>query len=177
MVQSSQTNGWKRGIILTAALLLFTQLANLNAAEMPVDRLDFSQNPTFGERALSAGFLPDPFTVEVTSGGVVNASYLPGSCTGWASEAPDYRLNWSGDSDELRILFEAYDGDDDATLIINLPDGTWSCNDDATFETLNPMVIITNPMVGQYDIWVGSYSEGDYIAGTLSITELDIVVD
>lgn len=144
------------------------------ASASATDRLDFTMSPNYGETSLSAGFLPDPFTVEVTSGGMINVSYLRGGCTGWASEAPDYRLFWSGDSDELRILFEAYDSEDDATLIINKPDGSWICNDDADGGTLDPMVVLSNPQVGQYDIWVGSYSSGEYIPGMLLISEMDI---
>jgi serine protease Do len=165
---------WKIGtnLIVVPILLLSTHLVQ---AHIPTsDKLDFSLSPTYGETKLAAGFLSDPFTTEVTSGGVVSGSYLPEQCTGWASEAPDFRLFWTGDTNELRIFFEAFDSSDDATLIINLPDGTWRCNDDASDSTLNPMVVFTNPAIGQYDIWVGSFSEGEYIAGNLSITELDL---
>jgi hypothetical protein len=36
------------------------------------------------------------------------------------------------------------------------------------------MVELTNPSQGVYDIWVGSYGSGDYVPGTLYITELSL---
>ena len=79
---------------------------------------------------------------------------------------------WDGVSDELRVFFIANTADD-ATLLINLPDGSWVCNDDAD-GTIDPMVALRNPSQGQYDIWVGSYQRGQFISGTLSITERGI---
>ena len=101
-----------------------------------------------------------------------DASYLGGDCVGYAAQAPDVRLVWDGVSDELRVFFIANTADD-ATLLINLPDGSWVCNDDAD-GTIDPMVALRNPSQGQYDIWVGSYQRGQFISGTLSITELGI---
>lgn len=160
---------------LTLVVLCLSMAQGLYGNERLIDRLNFSLSPHFGEVSLAAGFTPDPHTVTITSGGMVNTNYLPGECTGWASEAPDFRLSWTGSSEELRFLFEANEYGDDATLIINQPDGSWICNDDADYQTLNPMVILSNPMVGQYDIWVGSYAEGEYITGQLYITELEIM--
>ncbi|MFW6201615.1 MAG: hypothetical protein ACOC8B_03490, partial [Gemmatimonadota bacterium] len=123
----------------------------------------------FGSESLSAGFLPDPHTVSVTSGGSVNARDAAGSdCRGYVARSPDYILHWSGPSDFLSIFFE---GDGDGTLVINDPRGDWVCDDDS-HTGLDPKVEITDPPTGQYDIWVGSYSSGEYIDGTLSITEL-----
>lgn len=135
--------------------------------------LNFSLSPNYGTQALNAGFVPDPFEVNVTSGGSVNATYLGGGCGGYATSAPDFRLNWSGTSSRLRIMFVAATAGQDATLIINAPNGSWFCNDDSS-GTVNPMVEFSNPQAGQYDIWVGSYTAGEYISGTLRITELDL---
>jgi S1-C subfamily serine protease len=135
--------------------------------------LDYRLTPAFGDVTLAAGFMPDPYTLRMTSGGTVDTTYLGGDCIGYAADAPDFRLHWSGRSDQLRIFFRA-DGEGDTTLLINRPDGSWVCNDDAHHRTLDPMVIINNPAVGQYDIWVGSYYDGEYIDGVLSITERDL---
>jgi hypothetical protein len=108
----------------------------------------------------------------VTAGGAVDVSYLGDGCVCYAAEAPDLRLTWSGTSDELRILFEAL-ADEDATLVVNLPEGSWACNDDAAGGR-NPMVVLDAPREGQYNIWVGSYSRGEYISGGLTITELSL---
>lgn len=146
-----------------------------NATSAPViagGTLDYNQMPTFGEASLEALFAPDPYKVEVVSGGEVAANYLGGACTGFAAVAPDFRLNWNGNSDELRFFFVAADGGD-TTLLVNLPDGSWICNDDGA-DTVDPMVGLSNPQEGQYDIWVGSYSAGGYVSGTLHVTEREL---
>ena len=155
---------------------LETDLSRIAAATIaPViegGTLDFGEVPTFGSAALSAGFEPDPHTLEMVSGGEVQADYLGGECAGYAAVAPDFRVNWSGTSSELRIFFVAEDGGD-TTLLVNLPDGSWTCNDD-TAETLDPMVVLRDPSRGQYDIWVGSYEPGAFISGTLHLTERNL---
>jgi len=132
--------------------------------------LDFNNPPTYGSAELTAGFTPDPHTIEVVSGGQVDASYLGGECVGHAAEEPDVRLSWSGTSAQLRIFFNGA-GAEDASLLVNLPDGSWFCNDD--WAGLDPEVLLSDPPEGQYDIWVGSYQPGEYISGTLSISEYD----
>jgi len=101
----------------------------------------------------------------------VSAAQYGNECNGYASSAPDYQLNWSGDTASLQLYFVAANMTDDATLVINKPDGTWLCNDDSP-ASLNPGVTINNPDAGRYDIWVGSYSQGELISGELNITEL-----
>jgi serine protease Do len=137
------------------------------------DGLDFAASPYFGSTELSAGFTPDPHTVTISAGGSVDvsAAQYGNECNGYASSAPDYQLNWSGDSESLQLYFVAVNITDDATLIINNPDGMWLCNDDSP-ASLNPGVTINNPGAGRYDIWVGSYAQGEFISGDLNITEL-----
>ena len=108
------------------------------------------------------------------AGGSVDVSYLGGSCVGYASPAPDLRLNWSGTSRELRIFFESATAGGDATLIVNNPAGDWFCVDDANSNTLNPMVVLRLPRPGQYDIWVGTYEPNIGLDGRLSITETNV---
>jgi len=148
---------------------------DLEPDEVGADELDLTLSPYFGSTDLEAGFVPDPYETEMTSGGSIDAEYLGGACVGFAAAAPDFRVNWSGSSDEIRIFFES-DDDGDATMIVNLPNGDWTCDDDAD-GTLNPMVVVEDPSEGQYDIWVGSYSRGEFISGTLSITELSLGPD
>ena len=69
--------------------------------------LDFDNSPTYGSVELTALFSPDPYTIEVVSGGAVDASYLGGGCVGHAAEPPDVRLSWSGVSPLLRVSFNA----------------------------------------------------------------------
>lgn len=157
--------------ILIVVTLSFLGMHNVQAQNSV---LNWYEDPNFGSVELSAGFLPDPHNISLTSGGSVDVNnYLKiDSCVGWASEAPDFRLNWSGDTSELSIYFIAEELDADATLIINAPDGKWYCNDDADFDTYNPLVTFYNAQEGQYDIWVGSYEKDDYHFGTLKISEL-----
>ncbi len=144
------------------------------------DGLDIAASPYYGSAELSAGFTPDPHTVTISAGGSVDVSSAQygNECNGYASSAPDYQLNWSGNSSHLQIYFVAASMasiTDDATLIINNPDGAWLCNDDSE-TSLNPGVTISNPGAGRYDIWVGSYAQGKFISGDLNITELMTVI-
>ncbi len=135
-----------------------------------VTELDYSADPDFGTVVLQAGFTPNPTVSEIVSfGGVVDTSYLGGDCVGYAARAPDLRLMWSGTSNELRIFFTE-DAGEDATLVMNLPDASWVCNDDYA-GSLDPLIALENPPEGQYDIWIGSYQPNQFISGTLSVTE------
>ena len=59
-------------------------------------------------------------------------------------------------------------------MIVNDPSGNWHCNDD--FDSAggtNPGVVFSQPDAGIYDIWVGTYSEGEaFESANLHITEL-----
>ena len=146
---------------------------NLDPMSIRPGELDYTADPYFGSVELRAGFLPDPNESEIVAGGSIDASYLGGGCVGHVSEVPDVRLIWRGMSDELRIFFESNAGED-ATLLVNLPDGTWVCNDDAGSFNLDPLILLEDPAEGQYDIWVGSYERGQFIRGVISITELGL---
>ena len=132
-------------------------------------RLDFGRDPYFGAVSLAPGFQPDPHTVAIVSGGEVDASYLEGGCTGYAAVAPDYRLTWGGGGD-LRIGFEADEGGD-TTLLLNLPDGSWRCNDDRDPGRYDPLVVVQEAPAGQYDIWIASYRAGTFVEGSLRVTQ------
>jgi uncharacterized protein YraI len=133
-----------------------------------VPTLNFSLSPNYGSTALTSGFVPDPFTVAMTSGGNVDVSYLGGGCTGFASSAPDYRVNYtSGGFPTLRFYFI---GSGDTTMIINTPGGSYVCVDDS-FGTLNPTIDFNAPSSGAYDVWIGSFASGTFVSGTLNVTE------
>lgn len=134
-------------------------------------RLQIGGNASnFGRGALRGGFLPDPWTTNITSGGNIDVSRLslsPG-CRGFATGRPDYILDYSNPASFLRFYFTA---GGDTTLVINDGRGNWHCNDDS-HGGLNPTVDIDNPPGGQYDIWVGSYRANENIRGTLHVTEM-----
>ena len=124
----------------------------------------------FGRRAINGGFMPDPFTTTITSGGNIDASSLslaPG-CRGFVTAQPDFIVDYTNAASFVRFYNVA---GGDTTLVINDARGNWHCNDDS-FGGLNPTVDIANPPSGQYDIWVGSYRANENIRGTLHVTEL-----
>jgi serine protease Do len=131
--------------------------------------LDYTLTPNFGGIALQAGFMPDPHSVEIVSGGDVDVSRFNygASCLGYATTQPDYSISYTGQSQGLRIFFVSQG---DTVLIINDPQGNWHCNDDS-FSTLNPTVDFVPAPEGRYDIWVASYTSGDNLRGMLYVTE------
>ena len=135
---------------------------------------DYSLPATAGSVSLESGYTPDPYTAQITSGGALRASNVGSSCRGWIANAPDFSVSYSaGNTFDLTI---GVDSNSDTTLVVNDPSGNWHCNDDGG-EGLNPLLLFSNPMSGRYDIWVGSYSEGEYASSTLSISEIGQVAD
>lgn len=124
------------------------------------------------EISLSGGFTPDPYTVDVTVGGPNQASDLNSSCSGYVTPNPTYRLSFSPGSLGLGIytLADALD----TTIAIQSPSGSWYCNDDnSNLEfTLNSGYYFSNPESGNYNIYVGAFSESSVgQPATLAITE------
>ncbi|MFH2102337.1 MAG: hypothetical protein ABIJ39_03145 [Chloroflexota bacterium] len=157
------------GVVIIVPNLPIIPIIPLVPSDTPVVlHLNYSQPPNYGNQNLNSGFVPDPFQIGMTSGGNVNVSYLGGGCSGFATSAPDLRLNYTaGAFNLLRIYFI---GSQDATLIVNNPGGSYSCVGDS-FGTIHPTIDFNNPVGGSYDIWVGSYTAGTYASGTLFITE------
>jgi hypothetical protein len=131
---------------------------------------DWRLNPTYGGVSLVTGFSPDPYLVNLQSGGSINAAQsIGGSCRGYVANAPDFRLNYSA-GNILPLIISVSSGSD-TTLVVNAPDGRWYCNDDGG-QGLNPSLRWNSPMSGQYDIYVGTYGSASYRNATLSISEL-----
>lgn len=139
-------------------------LATLLAGPVAAQNAGLTAN--YGEINLRSGFTPDPYRVQVTAGGSVNGSALPGSCTGMISEAPDFEVSYSAGS--LPLVFRTLSSSD-TTLIINGPDGSWSCDDDS-YGDGDAEVRFNRPQSGTYDIWIGTFGGGTSSA-TLLITE------
>jgi len=147
---------------IPAVLVLFA------LAAQPLLAQSVSATPTYGTVRLEAGFLPDPHVTSLTAGGSIDMNM--GECTyGQVADAPDVDLMFAaGSASSLYIYAEAKA---DITLLINLPDGSWLCNDDGYTGT-NPMIIVPKAASGLYDIWVGTYGT-DLTAALLSISEID----
>jgi hypothetical protein len=128
--------------------------------------------PNYGSVQLSAGFTPDPYNVQVVSGGPINATQSLGSnCVGYIANNPDFDLYWTA-GNTSRPLVISVDSQQDTTLVVRMPDGRWVCEDDGGFNSLNPGLRIDNPQSGLYDIWVGTYGSTNNYNATLSISEL-----
>jgi hypothetical protein len=128
---------------------------------------DWQLAPSFGDVELEAGFLPDPYRVDILAGGSIDISRL--GYYGYVANAPDFDVYYSAGGFDLTIKVE--DADGDTVLLVNAPDGQWHFNDDSN--GLDPAITFRNPDDGLYDIWVGTFSSGGYVDATLVITEMD----
>ncbi len=130
--------------------------------------LDMSLPPDYGSTSLTAGFMPDPFTVNLTGGGNVPVAYL-GGCAGYTSSAPDYSVYYtSGAFPTLRFYFMG--GGSDTTMVINTATASYICADDS-YGTFNPTIDINNPVSGRYDIWIGGYNANTSVSARCTSRE------
>ena len=90
-------------------------------------------------------------------------------CAGFIGEESDFSFDLEAEGDRLRVYFEAQA---DSTLVVQLPDGTYLCNDDAvTGDNLNPLVEIPAPSSGRYNVFVGRLQLDEPITGELFVVE------
>lgn len=142
----------------------------LSAPSSPASALNRAPRGIFGDDELEAGF----GTVEVVAsagGDVPTFNFDLGSiqCTGFIGLVPTYTFSLTEDVDSLRVLFN---GEEDTTLIVEEPDGTFRCNDDTDGEAnINPTVDVERASAGDYRVYVGSYDQRVGIRGTLIVAE------
>lgn len=153
-----------------AAFVLFAMAATAPAfAQKRLQQtVDAGQPATYGEFNLSAGFTPDPKTITVTSGGSIDASTVSSGCVGMVARAPDIQISYEAGS--LPLSFST-NSSVDSTLMINGPDGRWSCDDDSGSGALDASLTFRNPRSGIYDVWVGAYG-GNSGSVDLYVSEL-----
>jgi len=128
---------------------------------------DLSLDPRYGDVDLTEKFA-GAHSVSLTAGGSIDVDV--GSCSyGYVADAPDVDLRYttSGGS----TLYVYVRADEDTTLLINTPNGSWVCDDD-TLGSSNPVVVIPRAADGLYNIWVGTYGSTTTRA-TLYISEQD----
>lgn len=149
-------------------LLALLSLALLLATPALAQRPDVGADPLYGTVTLRSGFQPDPHTTEVIAGGL-NENPIDGAgCVGYLNaERPDLDLNYTAGTLPLRI---SVDSSTDTALLINLPDGSWICDDDGG-EGTDPLVHLQSPQSGNYNIWVTTYDEDAQAEATVSISE------
>lgn len=116
---------------------------------------------------LSAGFIMDPYLLPVIGAGDTAADQLLEGCNGFVRSEPNVVVNWSGETEQLNFFVYS---DSDPALVVELPDGTFLCNDDAGLRTVDPLVTIEDPAEGAYRIHVGSAASDQPALGFLGIT-------
>ncbi len=116
--------------------------------------------------------LPDP-TLQRTAiaGRVSTAQALGGVCVGetdgYLDAAPAFNIAYTPTgAGLLRLFFLARD---DAVMAVRTPDGRWYCDDDTGGDS-DPLIDIPAPPGGTYQVWLGSFSIGNYVSGTLYVT-------
>ncbi|WP_064971819.1 hypothetical protein [Aurantiacibacter marinus] len=127
---------------------------------------DTNANATYETVTLSGGFTPDPYPIDVYSGGTTDAGNI--GCDGFIANAPDVRLNFTAGA--LPLIISATSSED-TTLVVNAPDGQWYCDDDSG-NGFDPEVSFNSPMSGRYEVWVGTFGNTGSHAARVNISEL-----
>lgn len=148
---------------------LLLLLAAAVAVALPASAQDHTETATYAEIALGAGFTPDPYRIDITAGGSTPVAVSSTCDYGVVADAPDLEVNFT-DSDGGALYIYAVSSED-TTLLINLPDGSWLCDDDS-YGDGDPIVQINGADTGLYDIWVGTYND-ETTSATLFVSELD----
>lgn len=114
---------------------------------------------------IGPGFTPDPMTATGDAGGPFDASTRNPQCRGYIGAVSNHTLHLTRAFTNLRILVNA---PQDTTLVVQLSNGEYRCNDDA--EGLNPIVQGPFP-AGIHRIYVGTIQQRGNASYTLAVTE------
>jgi hypothetical protein len=142
-------------------------MAIISSAPAIAQNIDL--DPAYGTTDLATGFQPDPFVIQVQSGGSIDAQSVNPGCKGFIASAPDVRINFTAGSLPLIISVAS---DADTTLVVSGPDGAWYCDDDGGQYGHNPALRFGHPQSGQYDIWIGASGSSSLQAAELNVSEL-----
>lgn len=156
-----------QNLIRRAIILLFAIL-NCALGSLAQESLNPGGEARYGRQTLAPGFQPSPFTIDVLSGGdiAVKPLALGDNCLGYAASDPDFIVDLAEGFERVTFLIA---GREDTTLIINLPNGSWSCNDDTN--GLNPALVYYKAQPGSYQIWIGSYAAETFDDAVLYLAE------
>jgi hypothetical protein len=137
----------------------------------PSNPIEQSASTIFEDITLAPAFNPDPATVRGISGGPLAASDLTGRaetatgpCSGFIDQEPDHRMVLTQFFNFLSLQVQS---NEDTTLVIRGPGGTW-CNND--YSGKNPG-IAGQWLSGTYEIWVGSPSTTAFHPYVIRMTE------
>ncbi|MGV3592741.1 MAG: pre-peptidase C-terminal domain-containing protein [Gammaproteobacteria bacterium] len=156
----------RRSLVLPSFMLTVTAASGLHAQ-------DLGGEPLNGTVQLDGGFSPDPWVLDIVPGGDTAVADHGAGCSGFIfAEQPDLRVEYEASEYVFGIFVNS---SIDTTLVVNDPDGTWHCNDDAAFlGNSNPGIEFGEPLSGVYDVWVGTYADvGAGGIGKLVLTERD----
>lgn len=132
----------------------------------PVASADANAPSNFGTVQVSHGFRPDPSTHAGTSGGRLNSQQeINQACRGWIAPRPDHILQLDTPFEYLRLETAAAE---DTTLVVRGADGV-RCDDDGGGQR-NARIEGAWP-AGRYEVWVGSYQQGQFSRYQLTATE------
>jgi hypothetical protein len=120
---------------------------------------------------LQSDFILDPFLVPVVGKGERAAADLQKGCNGYVGSQPNVTLNWSGQTDQATFFVYS---DADPVLVIQRPDGSYVCNDDAGARTMEPLVKVQQPVTGTYKIYVGTARQAEPALGFLGISKANL---
>ncbi|MDE2776026.1 MAG: hypothetical protein OXI77_08815 [Chloroflexota bacterium] len=150
------------------ALVIIIVLSLAAAGVSAGDGLNPAGDPRYGAHALAPGFAPAPFTHDALSGGdiAVKSLNLGDNCLGYAASDPDFLIELTSEFSRITFLIAS---EADTTLIVNLPNGSWACNDDTN--GLNPALVFHSAPAGGYRLWIGSYAEETNDESVLTIAE------
>ncbi len=122
--------------------------------------------PLYGSGTYTGGMTE----VEVRAGGDTEAKTVlgvPTSCVGFiAPEQPDYTFTVASPGSLLNI---GACSDQDTALVIRTPSGSTECIDDS--EGTNPVYTENASAIGEYAVWVATYSSGGSASAKLRITD------
>ncbi|MGE5603577.1 MAG: hypothetical protein ACM30E_11030, partial [Nitrososphaerales archaeon] len=120
---------------------------------------------------LHAGYIMDPYLLPVVGKAERAASDVVKGCNGFVSAQPNVVLNWTGKTDQLNVFVYS---DGDAVLAIQMPDGSFICNDDAGARTVDPLLTIKSPAPGAYKVHVGAAHKDRPALGFLALTQVPL---
>jgi len=126
----------------------------------------------FQNLRLSPGFNPDPQWLRGVAGGEETAIAISdreqtptGACAGFINTLPNHRLTLDQVFYSLRVRVKS---EGDTTIIIRGPGGVW-CNDDYDGSNAG---IAGQWLAGNYEIWVGAYTEDTFLPYELEVSEV-----
>ena len=147
------------------ARVVISEIGGLRALGVLDDETEESQEAHTSDRGieLTSGFTPDPYRVATSAGGPYAANTLMDSCNGYVPDTSNLLVAFHPGTTGLPLYFSAV-SDADTTMIVSTPGGQVLCDDDGGETPFSPLITISNPEEGNYNIWVGVYSQDN--AGT-----------